>query len=674
MEQTNQNHMLGEEKISKLLMKFSIPCILSLLISALYNIVDQIFVGNSELGYLGNAATGIVFPILIIAQAFAWCVGDGSAAYLSICQGKKDTQNAHHCIGSGITATLILSIVMLVLCAAFKEPLLRLFGASDQTIGMAMEYFTIVLCFFPAFMLMNMMNAVIRADGSPAVSMASMSLGAILNIVLDPIFIFSLNWGIAGAAWATVVGQTVSFLVSVLYFFRTKSFRLTKRSFVPQLKIFNNALKLGASSFITQMSIVVISLTCNIMLAKYGTLSIYGQDIPISVISIETKVFTIVINIVVGIVLGGQPILGYNFGAKKYNRVRETYRTVLIATLVVGIVSTLIFEICPQVVIGIFGSGNDGLYLEYAVRTFRVFLSLVIFTCVIKMSSIFFQAVGKPIMAVIASLTRDIICFVPLVILIPSIFEGNQAGTGINGILFAAPAADIIGMIVAVCLTVRYFKTMETGAGGEPVSEDVIIRPSHRGIIVTIAREHGSCGKRIAQLVAERMGVACYYKEMTALAAKEIGLDQQFVSDINENSPELLRSLYLSTDVVQQAIVAQEQIIRKIADNGSCVIVGRAADYVLSDYRDVVRIFIHAPKEYRVKKVMEMYGDTEEAGRKSIVRSDAARSAYYNSISGGQWGDPHSYDLCIDSSCGVEAAASMICDYIELRNKSLTIA
>lgn len=674
MEQTNQNHMLGEEKISKLLMKFSIPCILSLLISALYNIVDQIFVGNSELGYLGNAATGIVFPILIIAQAFAWCVGDGSAAYLSICQGKKDTQNAHHCIGSGITATLILSIVMLVLCAAFKEPLLRLFGASDQTIGMAMEYFTIVLCFFPAFMLMNMMNAVIRADGSPAVSMASMSLGAILNIVLDPIFIFSLNWGIAGAAWATVVGQTVSLLVSVLYFFRTKSFRLTKKSFVPQLKIFNNALKLGASSFITQMSIVVISLTCNIMLAKYGTLSIYGQDIPISVISIETKVFTIVINIVVGIVLGGQPILGYNFGAKKYNRVRETYRTVLIATLVVGIVSTLIFEICPQVVIGIFGSGNDGLYLEYAVRTFRVFLSLVIFTCVIKMSSIFFQAVGKPIMAVIASLTRDIICFVPLVILIPSIFEGNQAGTGINGILFAAPAADIIGMIVAVCLTVRYFKTMETGAGGEPVSEDVIIRPSHRGIIVTIAREHGSCGKRIAQLVAERMGVACYYKEMTALAAKEIGLDQQFVSDINENSPELLRSLYLSTDVVQQAIVAQEQIIRKIADNGSCVIVGRAADYVLSDYRNVVRIFIHAPKEYRVKKVMEMYGDTEEAGRKSIVRSDAARSAYYNSISGGQWGDPHSYDLCIDSSCGVEAAASMICDYIELRNKSLTIA
>ena len=664
MEQTNQNRILGEEKISKLLVKFSIPCILSLLISALYNIVDQIFVGNSELGYLGNAATGIVFPILIIAQAFAWCIGDGCAAYLSICQGKKDTQNAHRCIGTGITVTLILSVIMLVLCAIWREPLLRLFGASDQTVGMAVDYFTIVLCFLPAFMLMNMMNAVIRADGSPAVSMASMSLGAILNIILDPVFIFVFKWGIAGAAWATVIGQTVSFIVSTLYFFKTKSFHLKKASFVPQFKIFSNALKLGASSFITQMSIVVISLVCNIMLAKYGSLSIYGQDIPISVISIETKVFTIVINIVVGIVLGGQPILGYNIGAGKMNRVRDTYRMILTATLAVGIVSTLVFEICPQVIINIFGSGNNALYTEYAQRTFRIFLSLVIFTCVIKMSSIFFQAVGKPVMAVVASLTRDIVCFVPLVILIPYVCEINQAGSGINGILFAAPAADLIGMIVAVSLTIHYFRTWEAGESNIPLPVSAVIRPSRKGVIVTIVREHGSCGKRIGQLVAEQMGVTCYYKEMTALAAQESGLAQRFISDINENSPELLRSLYLSTNVVQQAITAQEQIIRKIADNGSCVIVGRAADYVLNEYTDVIRVFIYAPREYRIKRVMEMYGDTMDEGRKNIARSDAARAAYYRNISGRTWGEPHGYHLCIDSSCGVDAAANIICDYI----------
>lgn len=667
MDQSNENRILGEEKISKLLVKFSIPCILSLLISALYNIVDQIFVGNSELGYLGNAATGIVFPILIITQAFSWCIGDGSAAYLSICQGKKDTKNAHQCIGTGITITLVLSILMMALCAVWKESLLRLFGASNQTISMSMEYFTILICFFPAFMLMNMMNAVIRADGSPTISMVSMSLGAILNIILDPVFIFGFGWGISGAAWATVIGQVVSFLVSVLYFFRAKSFRLTRYSFIPNFKIFSNTLGLGASSFITQMSIVIISLVCNIMLSKYGALSIYGQDIPISVISIETKVFTIVINIVVGIVLGGQPILGYNFGAKKYRRVKETYRTILVATLAVGILATLLFEICPQVVINIFGSGNDALYLEYAERTFRVFLSLVTFTCIIKMSSIFFQAVGKPVMAVIASLTRDILCFVPLVILLPALFEGHQAGTGINGLLFAAPAADIIGIIVAACLTVHYFQTMESDKNINPVQEKTVIRPSHKGVIVTVAREHGSCGKRIAQLLAQRLGVACYYKELTALAAQESGLDKQFVSELNENSPDALRSLYLSTNVVRQAIAAQAQIIQKIAENGSCIIVGRAADYILNDYPDVIRVFIYAPKEYRIRKVMEMYGDTKEQGRKSIARSDAARAAYYKGISGCEWGDVHGYDLCIDSSCGVDDTAEIIYNYINLR-------
>lgn len=226
------------------------------------------------------------------------------------------------------------------------------------------------------------------------------------------------------------------------------------------------------------MSIVVISLVCNIMLAKYGASSIYGQDIPISVISIETNVFTIVINIVVGIIIGGQPILGYNFGAKKFKRVKETYRTILLLTIGAGLVSTLLFELCPQVIIKLFGSGNDALYLEYAERTFRVFLSLVTFTCVIKMSSIFFQAVGKPVLAVIASLTRDIICFVPLVILIPYLFEKNQAGSGINGLLFAAPAADIIAMIVTVCMSIYYFKSIasvETKEAKQETQKDVVI-------------------------------------------------------------------------------------------------------------------------------------------------------------------------------------------------------
>lgn len=209
MNENQNSQFLGDEKISKLMLKFSIPCVLSLLFSALYNIVDQIFIGNSELSALGNAATGVVFPIFIIAQAFAWCFGDGCAAYLNICQGRKDTQNAHKSIESGITITLIVSLVLMAVFFPLKKQLLALFGASENTIGMAIEYFRIILAFFPLYMLSNMMNAVIRADGSPSWSMASMLAGALTNIVLDPVFIFGAKWGMLGAALATVIGQTV---------------------------------------------------------------------------------------------------------------------------------------------------------------------------------------------------------------------------------------------------------------------------------------------------------------------------------------------------------------------------------------------------------------------------------------------------------------------------------
>jgi Na+-driven multidrug efflux pump len=410
---------------------------------------------------LGNAATGVVFPIFIIAQAFAWCYGDGCAAYLNICQGKGDTQNAHKAIGTGIVITLLTSFIIMAVFYPLKVQILSLFGASENSIGYAVEYFNIILAFFPIYMLSNMMNAVIRADGSPAWSMASMLGGAIVNIILDPVFIFGAKWGMSGAAWATVIGQVVSFGVSLFYFFRTKTFKLHIKSFIPDLKIFSNALKLGASSFITQMTIVIISLVCNIMLAKYGAQSQYGVDIPIAIIGIESKVFTVVINIVVGIVLGCQPILGYNLGAKNYDRVKKLYKYILISTVVIALAFTLLFELAPKAVVGIFGQPsnipNPDDYWEFGEKTFRIFLALVTFTCTIKMTSIFFQAVGKPVCAVIASMIRDIICFIPLIIILPLFF-------GIDGILYAAPCADFIAMIVAVILTIIYFRHLERSA------------------------------------------------------------------------------------------------------------------------------------------------------------------------------------------------------------------
>ena len=466
-----------------------------------------------------------------------------------------------------------------------------------------------------------------------------------------------------GAALATVIGQVISFVISFLYLFHTKTFKLTKKSFIPDFKAFAGALKLGTSSFITQMTIVIISLVCNIMLAWYGAMSHYGVDIPIAIIGIESKVFTVVINLVVGIVLGCQPIIGYNMGARNYDRVKKLYQSILLCTIAIGIVSTLLFEFAPQAVVGIFGTPtnipNPEDYWIFAEKTFRIFLSLVTFTCIIKMTSIFFQAVGKPAQAVISSMIRDIVCFIPLILILPKSF-------GIEGILFAAPVADFIAMIVAAVLTVAFMQSLKTEQ--MTTQDNAVLKASKQGVIITIGREHGSSGKQIGKLVAERLGIPFYYKEMTALAAQESGLDKEFISGINTNSPAVLHSLYLSTEVVQQAIIAQDKVIRKIADEGSCVIVGRAADYVLRDYKNAVNSFVYAPAEYRVQRVMQIYGDSLEEAKKNIHRSDEARAAYYKNISGQSWGERHNYDLLIDSSVGIEDCASAIYQYVMCAN------
>ncbi len=658
MNEQENNKFLGEEKISKLLLKFSIPCILSLLISSLYNIVDQIFIGNSKLGYLGNAATGIVYPITIIAVAFAWCFGDGASAFLSLCQGRKDTKNSHRAIGNSLLITFIISLIFLVLGFLFQDKLLFLFGASSASIDLARDYFIIILSAIPVYMLGNSMNAIIRADGSPGFSMLATSAGAIINIILDPIFIFGLNLGIKGAAYATIIGQIASLIISIIYFTRTKTFKLKWESFKMDFRLFKNVLKLGISTFITQMSIVIISLVCNIMLAKYGAKSKYGADIPIAVIGIAMKVFSIVINIIVGIILGAQPILGYNYGAKNIDRVKETFKKVVIAASIVGVLSTICFELFPGAIIRIFGS-SDAIYLEFATLTFRLFLMLVTLTCLIKLCSIFFQAVGEPLKSAIVSLARDIVCFIPLVIILPNFL-------GIKGVLIAAPIADVIGIVITFILVYNFFKQLNKNE--KVVKSKESFKNSKQGIIITISRQHGSQGKEIGKLVAQKLNIPYYYKEMISLAAQESGLDQDFVSKINQ-SQDYLHDLYLTTAPVKYAITAQEKVIKMIAEKGSCVLVGRAADYVLKDNPNVIKIFIHAPKDYRIKKVQEMYKDSLNKAKKNVEKSDKNRASYYELISGKSWGDINNYDLCLNAALGKEEVVDIICNYVKNRGE-----
>ena len=655
MEQDNK--FLGTEKISKLLLKFSIPCILSLIISSLYNIVDQIYIGNSSVGYLGNAATSIVFPIIIISHAIAWCLGDGAAAFLSICQGRKDTKNAHVAIGNAIIVTFVLSLVYVLCIFIFMDKLLFMFGASEATIGLAKDYFSILLIFMPIYMLGNAMNGIIRADGSPGMSMAATVTGAITNIILDPVFIFGLNLGTKGAAWATIIGQVLTFLVEIFYYTRSKTFRLKLESFKINWKLLGNVVKLGISTFITQMSIVIISFVCNMSLAKYGANSKYGIDIPIATMGICMKIFSIILSIAIGLIVGAQPILGYNIGAKNLKRVKKTFLTVLIITIIIGIIATLVIQIFPQYIVNIFGSESD-LYNEFAIYTFRIFLATIMFTLIIKIIAIFFQAVGEPLKATIISLIRDLICFVPIVLIIPN-------KLGIIGVLWSAPIADILGLLVASTLIILFFKNINKL--GEKQENTQEIQKSKEGVIITISRQHGSQGKAIGEIVAKQLSIPYYYKEMTAIAAKESGLDKEFVSKINQTG-DVMHELYLTTQPVKYAIEAQQKVIQKIAENGSCVLVGRAADYILKENPNLVKVFIYAPKEYRIKKVMEMYGDSEKQAPKSIEKSDKNRSSFYTLVTGQNWGNPENYDLCIDSSIGKEETAKIICEYAKMKS------
>ncbi len=458
MSKESQLISLGEGKINKLMLRYSIPCIMSLLISSLYNIVDQMFIGNSGLSTLGNAATGVVFPVFIIAQAFAWCFGDGCAAYLNIVQGRNDTRGADRALGGSITMAFCSGLLMMAVIYPIKVPLLTLFGATENTLDYAIEYLNIVLAMIPFFILCNMMNSIIRADGSPTWAMMSMLAGAITNIVLDPIFIFGLDMGMAGAAIATVIGQGVTFAITVLYFFGSKTFKLTYRSFIPNFKAVGTIVGLGVSTFITQVAIVAVAIICNVQFAKYGAMSEYGADIPIAVIGIESKVFTVVINLVVGVVLGCQPIISYNMGAGKYNRVKELYKKIMVITLLIGLVFTAIFELFPDVVIRLFGVPsnipNPDAYWKFGEKTMRIFLAFIAITCVVKMNSIFFQAVGRPAQAVISSTLRDVLCFAPLMFIMPALFPS------VDFLLWAAPLSDLIALAVTAILSISFLHSL----------------------------------------------------------------------------------------------------------------------------------------------------------------------------------------------------------------------
>ena len=453
----NTNNYLAEEKIGKLLLKFSIPCIMSLLVSALYNIVDQIFIGRG-VGYLGNGATNVVFPITIISLAIALMLGDGAAAFLSLCQGKKDVKSGNKTIGSVFMLLVFMGIVMAVLFAVFKAQILTAFGATENNLPYANEYFDFIILGIPFFVVGNGLNSIIRADGSPKFAMITTLVGCIINVIFDPIAIFVLNLGMKGAAIATIAGQIVTAICGIAYIlFGAKTFKLSVKNLIPDIEVIKRFVPLGISSFLTQISIVVIMGVMNNVLVTYGAMSKYGADIPLTVVGIVMKVFQIVVSVCIGIAAGSQPIVGYNYGAGQYRRVKELFITIIKAEAIVGLVSMILFEAFPLQITSIFGS-EDGLYNEFAILAFRLFLSMIILTCIQKSTSVFLQSLGKPAMAMGLSLLRDFVLSVPLAIILPMFL-------GVEGALFSAPIADIVTMVAVVIMARSVLKELDSKIG-----------------------------------------------------------------------------------------------------------------------------------------------------------------------------------------------------------------
>jgi len=649
------NNYLGTENVGKLLRQFAIPCIFSLIISCLYNIVDQIFVGNG-VGYLGNAATGVIFPITVVGWGASLFFGDGAAAALSVSLGRNETKDIHRTVGNSILFSFLSGLLIIAIAYFGGSGLLGLIGATDANIGLAQDYGFIIYAMMPLAMVQNTLASIIRADGSPKYAMGAMLVGAVLNIIGDPIAIFVLDFGIKGAAYATILGQFVSFVICVVYLGKSKTFQLSLSSFRPDFILLKRVMSLGTSSFLTQLSIVVITVINNILLVKYGALSEYGADIPLAAFVVIMKLFQIVLNIAIGIAAGAQPIVGYNYGAQKYDRVKELLKLILVWTAAVCLVCTVLFEAIPSVFIRLFGTDSE-LYTQFASSCLRIYLSLISFTCLQKVCSIFLQSIGHAKAAAPLSVLRDVFLIIAS-LLAPITW-------GVTGIFWAAPIADLLALAITAVVMVRLWKQLSQEEKTSPVSDtETTLQPTAKGIIIAISREHGSAGKHIGQLVAGKMGIPCYYKEMIAIAAKESGIAREFLSELNSNENARMKELYLSTAAVQQAITAQDRAIKMIADAGACVLIGRAADYVLREYDNVVKIFIHAPKNYRIEKVMEIYGDKKQDAENSIRRADEARASYYKSISGQNWGNPHNYDLCIDSSMGSEQCANVICSYL----------
>ena len=673
MEQTD---LFGTEKISKILLKLAPPVMLAQLIQALYNIIDSLFVGRYSDS--GLTALSIIYPLQLLMIALAVGTGVGINTVMAAKLGVGNEKEADEYAGVGTPLAGFMWLLFAVICWFAMPFYAKMSTNSEVIIHDVIVYGRIVCVFSFGLFLESIWTKVLQSCGDMKTPMTAQIIGAITNIVLDPLLIFGMfgfpKMGIAGAAVATVSGQIMAALIVMKKGFRKSPHRQVYPHHIA--KIF----QLGIPNILMQSAYTFYILGLNLILATFS-------DQAVTALGLYYKWQTFFF-----IPLGAMqtcivPVISYNYAARNIERCKKTLSASIVFGMSLMALGTLCFVCIPSQMLRVFTS--DELVIAIGRVGFR-FVGISFLPMVTSLIfPVFFQAVGSSLKSSLLTVIRTVVLFVPLAYLFSRF--------GLNWFWLTYPVTEVITSLTGAYFYRQFLNkdyVRETEAsGGKNITDvtaathisaatagadstgshdnidnldnpDIALKPSKPGVIITIAREHGSSGKQIGKCVANALGIPFYYKEMIALAAKESGLNREFISDIHKNSPDIMRDLYLSSNAVQYAIKAQDAIIREIAENGSCVIVGRAADYILKDYDNVVRIFIHAPQDYRIQRVMDVYGDTPKEARVNIERSDKARASYYEHISGTHWGDARNYELTVDSSDGVEKTAQFIVRYI----------
>ena len=649
---------LATEKINKLIISFAIPCVISMIINSIYNIVDQIFIGKG-VGTLGNAATNVIFPLVILASAIAGLIGNGAAANFSLRLGEGNKDSAKKSVGEAITLSFIISLIFTLISFILLPKLLYFFGCTENVYSYAYNYGKIILIGMPFMIVYSVFSNIIRADGSPKYSMVMLIIGAIINIILDPVFIFGFNLGVKGGAIATVIGQIVSFIIAIIYLKKFKTIKLEHDDF----KISKNILKilsLGLSSFITQLTILVLFVFMNNIMTKFGAKSVYGADIPLSVYGVLSKINSIYVSIILGVSIGVQPIIGFNFGAGNINRVKEVLKKVIILNFLIGIIFNIILYCFPKEIVSIFITSSDAnydLFMEFAVLMCKTFFMVCALNAVEMTTSIVIQSLGHVKKATAVSFIRQIILLIPISLLLCITFN-----KGIYGVLDAGRISDSVTFVIALIIYISEYKGLSK-IKVDDINENANNENKYEGkkIIVTIGREYGSGGHYVGRLLAKKLGVNFYDKNIISLVSKESGLSKNYIAS-NEES---LNNAKYEINNDNLIFIAESKVIKRIAKNESCVIVGRCADYILDGNKDVLKVFLYSDEASKINRCVKYYGISKNKALNEIKKIDKERSKHYNFYTNKEWGNVSNYDLLINvDKYGVECTANLIYSYI----------